>query len=307
MDMFSLLYVLIGILAVALILVAAVRPTHTTLSMFELRRRQKLRDKAAEEILAREEALAQLTLLNVPLRALLIVAIALLSVYAFGWSKGSVVALTIALLYGRIAQFSFLRTLAGKLYKPREQKLLSAIAKYETFFRFLSGKVPRNAAPLVSSPEEVAHIIESSQIFSSEDTKLLKNALAFRHQQVKDIMVPKKSIVTVQYTDLLGPLVLDDLHKTGHTIFPVVKGDNIVGLLDSSDFVALKNKESVHVRDVMHQDIARVNHTATLDSALRTLMDQRQQLLIVTDDTKSTVGLVSLSDIVRTLTGWEQG
>lgn len=307
MDMFSLLYVLIGVLAVVLILVAAVRPTHTTLSMFELRRRQKLRDKTAEEALAREEALVRLGLLDAPLRALLVVAIALLSVYVAGWGKGSVVALAIALLYGRIAQFSLVRKLAGKLYRPREQKLLDTIAKYETTLRFLGGKTPHRATPIAGSPEEVAHIIESSHIFSGEDTKLLKNALSFRHLQVKDIMTPENSIITVQYTDLLGPLVLDDLHKTGHTIFPVVKGDSIVGLLDSSDHVALRSKESVYVSDVMHQDIARVNQTATLDVALRTLMDQRQQLLIVTDDKESTVGLVSLSDIVQALTGWEQG
>jgi CBS domain containing-hemolysin-like protein len=305
--MFSLLYILIGVLAVVLILLAAVRPAHTTLSMFELRRRVKLRDRTAEEVLAREEILAQLSLLNVPIRALLIVVITLLSVYVFGWSEGSIIALAIALLYGRIAQFSVVHTLAGKFYRRREQKLLAIMAKYEAVLTLLGGKLPHKMTPVAGSPEEVAHIIESSRIFSSEDAVLLKNALAFRHRQVKDIMIPEKSIVTVQYADLLGPLVLDDLHKTGHTVFPVVKNGRIVGLLDSSDHVALKSKDSVYVYDVMHRDVARVSQTATLDGALHTLIDAQQQLLIVVDDEDKTVGLVGLNDIVRALIGEEQG
>src|SRR5690606_7905675 len=113
----------------------------------------------------------------------------------------------------------------------------------------------------------------------------------------------RNKVVTVDDSELLGPLVLDDLHKTGHTIFPVVKGEAVVGLLDSSDHADLHTKESVHVRSVMHTDIVEVGEDTRLDAALRTLLATKEQLLIVVGDTAQMAGIVSLKDVVRALIG----
>lgn len=298
---------MIGALLVMLVVVTAARPTHTTLSLFELRRRQELKDRKASETLHREELLAQLSTLTAPLKALLLVAIALLFVYVLGWNKGTAAALAAGLLYERVARLKLVRKMSSALYVRYEGKLLGIADKYEGILRLAGGKTPLKEKRLVlESPEELAHIVESSHIFSDEDRQLLKNALRFKRQLVKDIMTPWDVVVTVKYTELLGPLVLDDLHKTGHTIFPVVNAHDIIGLLDSGDHVALRSKESVHVRDVMHTDVARVNQAATLDEALRALIAAKQQLLIVMDDDEKTVGLLSLGDVIQTLTGWKR-
>ncbi len=301
-------YILTGLIVAILIIAAAIKPTRTTLSLFELRRREKLRDKVAEDALAHEELLARISRLWAPLRILLLVALALLLVYIFGWTKGILLAVVFCLLYERVARFQMLSRIINALYARSEARLLALMAKYETVIKVVGGDAPLEGRQLTAgSPEEIAHMIESSQIFSSEDTTLLKNALRFRRQLVSSIMTPAASIVSVQYTDLLGPLVLDDLHKTGHTIFPVMKDSSIVGMLDSTGHAALQNKESVYVYNVMHTDVAWLSESSTLDEALRTLMDSKQPLLIVTDEAGKTVGLLSLGDVVRALTGWEQG
>ena len=46
-------------------------------------------------------------------------------------------------------------------------------------------------------------------------------------------MTPRGVMNTVAKEDVIGPLLLDELHKTGHSRFPVTDGDidHIVGIL----------------------------------------------------------------------------
>jgi len=305
--MLLLLLMLSGALVLALILVSAVRPAHAPFSLFELRRRQKLGDKKAEAALIREESLARLGMLRVPMQVLLGMAAALLLAYVFGWVIGAVAALVVGLLHAPVARFTLVRRLAGKIFARYEKKLLIIVAQHKGLFRLVGGKtLLKSTHPLPASPEEITHIIESSNVFSGEDTTLLKNALSFRHRFVKNIMTPAEAIISIPYGDLLGPLVLDGLHKTGHTLFPVMKGSTIVGILDSKGHVTVRNQDSVYVRDVMYTDIVKIDQTVSLDDALKVFLKSRQQLLIVTNDEGATAGILTLDDVVRALTGWSE-
>lgn len=293
------------LLFILLVFVDSARPSRTTMSLFELRRRRSEKDSRASETLRREELLAQAEMLKLPLRALLIIGLALVLVHLLGWRDGVVSSLIIGLLYGRIASFKLVRRLSNKLYAGREASLLALVARHESKLRLLAGKgsLGRSSSPL-SSKEELEHLLAVSSIFSDEDKKLLESAMHFNDKNVSDIMIKMKNIVTVKPSELLGPLVLDDLHKTKHEIFPVKKGDEIIGMLDIRDHIALKHKELVRVDDVMHAAVVRVDQSEPLDEALRVLVAAKQPYLIVVDDEGQAVGMLGLGDVVRALTGW---
>lgn len=306
-DMFGFLLCISGILFVLLVLLTGAKAPHSPVSLFELRRRQKIRDKTAEEALRREELLAQLSTLKAPLSALLLVALSGLLIYLLGLTSGLLASLFIGLIYARIAHLSPVRKLAAKLAKKSEKKLLALTAKHERKIRLIGGRAAlRSKSAPLSSREELVHLLDTSPLFSEEDKRLLSSALGFKNRTVKEIMTPMKVVTTVAHTELLGPLVLHDLHKTGHTIFPVARGKEIVGLLDSSDHTMLRTKESVHVRDVMHTELTHIDQDTTLDEALKTFTATKQPLLIITGDTGEAVGIVSLGDTVRALTGWKR-
>lgn len=294
-----------GIVLVCLVLLDAGRSPRATTSLYELRRLKAEKDARAAATLRREELLAQASLLKAPLRGLLLIALALLLVYAFGWARGSLAAVVAVLLYGRALNVSVIRKLANERYAKWEGAILRGVETYERPLRRLGGRssLSQPTAPL-GSHEELLHLLEVSHIFSDEDKKMLAGALRFSGQTVAECMVRKGAVVMVQPDELLGPLVLDDLHKTKHEIFPVQKGDDIVGLLDIRDHVALRRKESVYVRDVMHTGVVRINQTEPLDEALRVLVAAKQPYLVVTDDDGRMVGLLGLGDVIRTLTGW---
>lgn len=305
--MLVIFYIVGGVLLTALIVLAATTPPHTTLSLFELRRRSAAKNQAAKEALRREELLAQLGALKTPLSALILLALLFTLVHMFGRSGGLIITVLIAMSYGRIGQVAVVRRFANARFRHYEAKLLEFAEKYKTALQMITGKQSlRDTRLSLASREELVHVLEASDIFTNEDRTLLEHALRFKDQKVKQLMVPRDAMVTIKSTELLGPLVLDDLHKTGHRLFPVTKGKAIVGLLDSSDHIALRNKESVHVSNVMHTDITKIDQSAYLDEALQVFIEVKQSLLVVVDDDNEVAGLLSLGDVIRALTGWEQ-
>lgn len=301
--------VILSVLAVAmcvlLVLLEASQPARSGISLFELRRRKAAHDKKAAEILRREELLAQLSSLKAPATGLLLIGLVLSLIHLFDWGRAIVVSVMIVLLYGRIASFKAVRRLASRAYRRHEARLLAFMGKHYKKVGLMVGRksLSQPTAPL-GSREELVHLLEVSHIFSEEDKRLLESALSFSDHAVGDAMVRHDRVVTVKPDELLGPLVLDDLHKTKHEIFPVEKNDEVVGMLDIRDHTALKRKESVYVRDVMHAGVVRVGQVEPLDEALRVLVAAKQPYLIVVDDNQQFVGLLGLGDVVRKLTGW---
>ena len=305
MHMMVFVSIIIAVMIILLVLLEAGRLSRTTTSLYELRRLKAAKDPKATTMLRREELLVQSEVLKTPLRALLMVGIALLLVYALGWNKGVITAVAVALLYARFAQLGGIQKVANRLYAKREVQFLSFVEKNEKLLRLLGGKalLSQKVTPL-SSREELLHLLEVSNIFSDEDKRMLKSVLDFSDHSVGDVMTKKHAMVTVKPGDLLGPLVLDDLHKTKHEIFPVEKNNEIIGLLDIRDHVALRRKDSVYVRDVMHSGVVRINQSEPLDEALKVLVAAKQPYLVVVDDDSRTTGLLGLGDVIRMLTGW---
>ncbi len=286
------------------VLLMSTRPPQPSLSLFELKRRQKLHDPKATEALRRHQLLTRLSPLRLPLGALLFLASTLLLVHAIGRSEAIIAALVAGLLSSRIASLQLVRRAFRKLYVKYEAALLRWTERYEKQLRWLTGVTSVRETPsLPGSHQELLYMVEAAAPFSDDDKRLVRSALGFKERTVGETMTPKNRVTTIAYTELLGPLVLDDLHKTGHTLFPVMKSAKVVGLLDTTEHSALHIKESMPVRSVMNTDIMAIRQTVRLEDALETLIKARQQLLIVEDEEGEMAGLLTLTDIVQALIG----
>ncbi len=86
----------------------------------------------------------------------------------------------------------------------------------------------------IASREEIEHQFDQlTDLLSNDERKMLSGVMHFSDRIVKDYMTPRSVMEAVGANELLGPLVLDNLHKTGHTHFPVFEGDidHLVGIL----------------------------------------------------------------------------
>lgn len=292
-----------GILLLILIVVIGAHPERTSISYVELHRRKRGKDTRANEVLLREELLHQIGVFRTPLIMGLIASLAAISISSYGALQGLVVTIVMGLIAVRIGGLKETQSVSKKLFKRIETRLLALTKKYHKVIRLLGGRIVINTSPAaLSSREELAYLMEASPVFSAEDRQLLSNALRFKERTVKELMAPWEKVVTIADAELLGPLVLDDLHKSGHSLFPVTKGKAVVGILDISDHTDLHLKESPPVRGVM-QHVEFISQTARASEALDTLLATKQQMLVVVDAEERLVGLITLKDVIRAITG----
>lgn len=157
----------------------------------------------------------------------------------------------------------------------------------------------------VYSHEELLNIVAHSPgVLSNDQIVRLKANLVFDDRRVADVMTPASVIDTVPVSDGLGPLVLDQLHKTGHSRFPVIQGDihHVVGVLYMRDLVDLKAAKKT-VKDAMDPKVFYVHQDQDLEHALHAFLRTHHHLFIVVNDYRETVGLLSLEDVVEALIG----
>jgi CBS domain containing-hemolysin-like protein len=306
MHIFYLILVIITF--ILLLLVAAVRPMRSKSSMFELERRSKIGDGDAKLILAREKLFSDVVSLQRTVAALLQVGVAILSILAFGWLIGVAVALLVALSYESIARFAFLKFISRRIYDRIEKAILHFIRKHSRTIKLFRGAPMSNSSHdlRIESLEELQRLVaESDNVLADDDKKLIVNSLTFNSQIVRTIMTPRRMIVSINKSEFLGPLMLNDLHKVGHNKLPVVASDlnHIIGILDLKSLLTLDTKRSTTAERAMEPKVYYINEKQTLSQALATFLRVHCSILIIVNKAKETVGLLTLEDIIEALFG----
>jgi CBS domain containing-hemolysin-like protein len=291
----------------ALVMVSSVVPHRSRLSKFELTRRREAGDASAEEVLRREATLGDVLSVQRVLGALFLVMFVALSVVAFGWLWGIVLAVAVALEYGALARLPVICDNTQKLYEQYEGPILRFVRDNEAVFKLLRNVSTSASETTLDSREELAHLVESSgQLLSGDEKKLLLHGLEFGERQVSEIMTPRGVIDSISKKELLGPLVLDGLHKTGHSRFPVTDGDidHVVGVLHIQDLFVLDAKQrSATVEKAMEPRVFYIREDQTLEKALAAFLRTRHHLFVVVNEFRETVGLLSLEDVIEALLG----
>lgn len=306
--MFTLLLILTVFFTFLLLIVAGVRPLRTTLSVFELERRNQAGDDTARILLRREQLLPDIMSLQRVLGALLLVIVVLLSVATFGWFIGTVLAVIVALEYGAVARLPSLRRLAQKLYRRIEPSVLDIAERYPAVFKFLRS-VPFEGMTVdraIDSREELQHIVANSgTVLSPDEKKVIVHSLTFSQKLVSTVMTPRSVIDSIKKSEFLGPLTLDDLHKTGHSRLPVVDGDidHVIGVLHLQSLLALDIKRSVTAEKAMEPRVFYIRQDQTLQHALAAFLRTHHHLFIVVNEFRETVGLLTLEDVIEALLG----
>lgn len=298
--MTTLLVIIFAVLAVAYVIVVALRPVRTAHSVFELKRHGDTSE------LRRERLLGTVLALKWCVAALLLVLATATAVAGWQW-LGILLAIGLVLFAVPVSRNRFISRPVAKLYKRLESPLLDTLEKWPIIAWFtLDAKHPIHDQQL-ESPEQLLHLVESAEhVLSDGQRAIIINGIHWHQTPVSDIMTPRKAIETIKLNELLGPLVLDGLHRTGHNRFPVVrKGlDAVVGILDITELLELSvSKNTPTAEEVMSPQAPRIDADELLPGALAMLQKSRQHMLIVVDGDGKTVGLVTLADITRSLLG----
>jgi CBS domain containing-hemolysin-like protein len=138
---------------------------------------------------------------------------------------------------------------------------------------------------------------------TADELAVVKGALTYSDKLIRDVMTPKRVVKTVAENASVGPLLMDELHKSGFSRFPVVgdKADHIVGTLYMKDLV--KAKSSGRVRDLMKKSVYYVNEEKPLRHALQAFLKTKHHLFIVVNGFEEIVGIITIEDVLEQVLG----
>jgi CBS domain containing-hemolysin-like protein len=156
--------------------------------------------------------------------------------------------------------------------------------------------------------EDLLELIEEQKVahhnrIDAEALEITKHALTFGDKLIRDVMVPRRAVKFVNATDPIGPILIDELHKSGLSRFPVVGNDpnSIVGTLYLHDLIDLK--AGGKVKDVMAKQAFYVHEEKTLSSVLDAFLKTKHHLFMVVNNFEEVVGIIGIEDVIEQILG----
>lgn len=294
-------------LIIALIMVTSIQVPLSQFSQYELSRRSGHGRSDAKAELRRQSARADILSLQSTISALLLVFVVVTAVAALGWGWGIVVGVIVSFSYGRVASVSFISSSSTRLYSLVESKIIDALDAVPWLMPTLRwSRQATNAPARLGSREELQHLVDqSTDILSDAEKKLVVHGLAFADKEVRSIMTPKSMIDTIKKDEVLGPLVLSELHSLGHSRLPVIDQDidHVVGVLQVKDLLTLDDKQTTTAQQAMDKHVYYIHEHDSLEHALAAFLKTRRHLFIVVNEFRETVGLLTIEDVIEALLG----
>lgn len=136
-----------------------------------------------------------------------------------------------------------------------------------------------------------------------EELDTAERALVFGDRQAADIVKPYKDLHLVSADDTIGPVLLDQLHKSGQHSFLVYKDtkENIIGSLSLRDAVHARHEGRVF--DLIRHDLTYVHEDFGLRQVLTAFQKTGHHLAVVINSFEEFVGVITFDNLMQELLG----
>ena len=174
----------------------------------------------------------------------------------------------------------------------------------------LLGIHPQESHEAVHSEEELklllAGFLGRKERESSLSKQIILNAFELRERVVKEAMQPRREIVGFD-DDFSVEKCVEIAEKTRFSRFPILKDgdlDQTLGVIHIKDLYA-RRAQARTAADLLPwaRPIVYIPEVSRLDRLLAILLERRLHFSIVVDEYGSTVGLITLEDILEELVG----
>lgn len=140
-----------------------------------------------------------------------------------------------------------------------------------------------------------------------EEVKIFHNALDFSDTKVRDCMVPRTEIESVDIEKASMDQLKSRFIESGHSKIVVYREDidHVIGYVHSSDLfrIGAKIVGEDPIASSMIREMPYVPETMAASKLMHTFLQEKKSLAVVIDEFGGTSGLVSLEDIVEEIFG----
>lgn len=183
----------------------------------------------------------------------------------------------------------------------------------QKFVRFIDPKLEKYrikrpiAKPTIEAPASTADFIKlirhtPESVLTKTDRARIAAVMSYDDKIVSDLMLPRSQMVFVRDTELIGPLVLDKLFKSGLTHFPV-KDDHekIIGILHTESLNTLEERNIDTARRFADSHFGTVRTTDPLDVLVREVKQHGYYFFLVHDPAGRLVGSITTDMLLNYL------
>ena len=141
---------------------------------------------------------------------------------------------------------------------------------------------------------------------SEEELEIIKRALNFSDYKVRDVLTPRKTLQTVLVTDTIGPILSDELHKSGQD-YALVRESAKGAFAGTLSLKKLSLKTEGHVRDVMESTVYYLHESDSLSEALHAFFVTNHPMFVVVNSSEEYVGIITVENVLHQLLGHVPG
>ena len=181
------------------------------------------------------------------------------------------------------------------------------------FIKWLDPKLDKYRPPTPPTPKytpkttkEFIKVLQRTpkSILSSRDRDRIAAIMSFDERTVNNLMVPKSKMVFVNYKEILGPLVLDKLYKSGFTNFPVIDDhEKVKGIIHTEALNALEIKKTDRAEKYLDKNVQYLHSSDTLEFAISEIERTNSYYFLVLDENNSLTGFFTTQMLLDYLLG----
>jgi magnesium and cobalt transporter len=162
---------------------------------------------------------------------------------------------------------------------------------------------PKNKDQLV----DVLNDAQERDLIKAETKQMIEGVLAVADMRVRDIMIPRSQMITLDINQALDeflPIILESAHSR----FPVVNEDidHIEGILLAKDLLAYgfdqKKAKNLTLANLIRPAII-IPESKKVEPLLKEFRSKRYHMAIVVDEYGGVSGLVTIEDILELIVG----
>jgi CBS domain containing-hemolysin-like protein len=179
------------------------------------------------------------------------------------------------------------------------------------FSKLANATAPRRTAMFHTGLYEREDLVEfletqrgmTDSRISGAEIDMAIHALTFGDRSVGEVMTPRRVVRMVSADDTIGPILLDELHDSGHSRFPVYgdSQDKIVGMLYLRDLIDARHGGKVHAE--MEKKVYYVHEDETLYQVLHAFLKTKHHMFVVVNNFEEYVGIVTIEDVIEQVMG----
>jgi putative hemolysin len=140
----------------------------------------------------------------------------------------------------------------------------------------------------------------SLETLSSEHRQYVINLVNLERKRVRDIYLPWQHVVYVHHTQPVEEIQTTIL-SSGHTRVPVVEEEDVIGILNTKEFMALRGAGTENWSSLIRPAV-KIQANTPLLASLRLLQERRMHMAVVYAEQKL-AGVVTLEDILEEIVG----